>query len=226
MLFLLASVSAFLFFESENNIKIKESKRFLGYYKLDRFNCNECNDCKLLLEDNFQYYIIKDHEKAGSGKWDLAFDREEAGYYLSFDNNSKEIIDETKREVQSLDKSDCCIINCNENVRESFEGIVVDIGNDANYFGQKAVFISERGGDTIKYYPKYYSHPWFQDQLNIGDFFSKEKQSMNFKIVHKNIVHRNEDTIFLSYKIPICEDICDLSKIMRTTNDSAKTEGK
>ena len=84
-----------------------------------------------------------------------------------------------------------------------------------NHFGQKTIFIQINNGDTLKYYPKYFGHPWIEDKLQVGDYFSKRKQTMNFTVIHKK-----GDTTFLNYKIPNCENACNTDKMLSDFKDS------
>ena len=99
-------IVAFCFFNSGNDSKRKESKKYLGYYKLDRLNGENCENCKLnLLEDN-HYDIIVNNQIKGRGKWDLDFDGESAGYYLVLENGPHNMIFDTPREIGYINTKD------------------------------------------------------------------------------------------------------------------------
>ncbi len=213
LFFLLTTANAIYFFVSAHDTKIEVSKKYLGFYKLNRLDCKECENCIVDLHPDFKYVIIKDGKIIGNGKWDLEINPE-TGFYMELDNKSGMHYD-TPREIETIDRIDCCLTGCNENLQEEFSGKIVDIALQGNHFGQKAIFIQSNNGDTIKYYPKYFRHPWIEDKLQVGDYFSKRKQTMNFTVIHKN-----GDTTFLNYRAPNCEDACNIDKMLSDFKDS------
>ena len=212
--FLLTTANAIYFFISANERKIEVSKRYLGFYKLNRLDCKECENCKVDLHSDFKYDIIKDEKIIGNGKWDLEINPE-TGFYMELDNKTGYMIYDTPREIETIDRIDCCLTGCNENIQDEFNGKIVDIEIKGNHFGQKTIFIQIANGDTIQYYPKYLGHPRIEDKLQVGDNFSKAKQTMNFRVVNKK-----GDTTFLNYKTPICEDACNTDKMLSDFKDS------
>lgn len=214
LFFLLTTANAIHFFVSAYNSKIEASKTFIGFYKLNRLDCEECENCKVDLQSDFKYNIIKDGKIVGNGEWDLEVSPE-TGFYMQLDNKTGHMIYNTPREIETIDRIDCCITGCNENLQEEFSGKIVDIKLDGNHFGQKAIFVEINSGDTIKYYPKYFGHPWIENKLQVGDYFSKRKQTMNFTVIHEK-----GDTTFLNYKTPNCENACDTDKILSDFEDS------
>lgn len=208
LFFLLTSANAIYFLVSAHERKIEVSKKYLGSYKLKRLDCKECENCKIILHPNYTYDIIKNEKVIGEGQWDLEINSE-TGYFLKLDNGPNYMMYDTSREVESIDRKNCCVAGCNENLQEEFSGKIVDIKVDGYHFNQKTIFIQISNGDIIKYYPKYFAHPWIEDKLQIGEYFSKRKQSMNF-----TIVHIKGDTTHLNYKTPNCETACDTDKLL------------
>jgi hypothetical protein len=214
LFFLLTTANAIYFFVSAHDRKIEVSKKYLGFYKLNRLDCKECENCKIDLHSDFKYDIIKDGKIIGNGKWNLEINAE-TGFYMELDDKPGYMLYDTPREIETIDRIDCCLTGCNENVQEEFSGKIVDIELVGNHFGQKTIFIQSNNGDTIKYYPKYFGHPWIEDKLQVGDYFSKAKQTMNFTVIHKK-----GDTTFLNYKTPNCANACDTDKMLSDFKDS------
>jgi len=214
LFFLLTTANAIRFFVSSHDRKIEVSKKYLGLYKLNRLDCNECDNCKIDLHSDFKYDIIKDGKIIGNGKWDLEINPE-TGFYMELDNKPGYMIYETPREIETIDRIDCCLKGCNENMQDGFSGKIVDIELNGNHFGQKTIFIQIANGDTIQYYPKYLAHPWIENKLQVGDNFSKVKQTMNFTVINKK-----GDSTFLNYKTLNCEDACNTDKMLSNFKDS------
>lgn len=220
LFFLLTTANAIYFFVNAHETKIEVSKKYLGFYKFNRLDCKECKNCKINLLSDFKYDIIKDEKIIGNGKWDIKINPE-TGFYMELDIKPSFMIFETPREIQTIDRIDCCIMGCNENITEEFNGKIVGVELIGNHFGQKTIFIQINNGDTITYYPKYFAHPWIEDKLQVGDHFSKTKQTMNFTIIHKK-----GDTTFLNYKTPNCNDICNTDKMLSDFADSLQKAKK
>lgn len=214
LFFLLTTANAIHIFISNHDRKIEVSKKYLGIYKLDRLDCEECMNCKIDLHPDFKYDIIQNKKNIGNGQWDLEINAE-TGFYLKLDNGPGYMIYDTPREIQSIDRKDCCFTGCNDNLDEEFNGKIVNIELDGNHFGQKTIFIKTNNGDTLKYYPKYFRHPWIEDKLQVGDYFSKRKKAMSFTVIHKK-----GDTTFLNYETPKCEDECNTDKMLNDFKDS------
>jgi len=65
LFFLLTTANAIYFFVSAHDTKIEVSKKYLGFYKLNRLDCKECENCKVDLHPDFKYDIIKDGKIIG-----------------------------------------------------------------------------------------------------------------------------------------------------------------
>ena len=108
LMFLVPALIALLFlvynfYKSAGERKKQESVRYLGYYKLDRLNGENCDSCKLNLVKDQHYDIIVNNQIVGTGKWDLGFDGESAGFYLMLENGPTNMIFDTPREIQYID---------------------------------------------------------------------------------------------------------------------------
>ena len=195
--FVLTSGYAIHYFILDHEYKIECTKKYLGFYKLDRLDCEDCKDCKVDLLPDYKYEILQNNKVVGKGEWDLDYDPE-SGYFLKIENGPGGIIHETPREIEYIDRKNCNDEGCKENLREEFTGKIVDIKLDGYHWDQKTIFIRVSSGDTFKYYPKYFPHPWLEKKVQIGDYLSKRKNTMNFTVVHK------KDTTFLNYEMPDC----------------------
>lgn len=204
LLFLLTTVNAIYFSVSSGDRKEAASKKYLGFYKLNRLDCEDCKSCRINVRSNYTYDIMQNEKVVGEGKWDLEINAE-TGYFLTLENGPGYMIDESVREIEMISRENCCLAGCDKNIQEEFRGKIVDKKPGRDSFGQNILLIKLGNGDTISYYPKYFKHPWIEDKVQIGDYFSKQKGAMSFKIVHAK-----GDTIFLNYPTPDCEAICPI----------------
>jgi hypothetical protein len=105
LFFLFTTVNAIHFFVSGNDKKIEISKKYLGFYKLNRLDNKKCENCKVDLHSDFKYNIIKDDKIIGNGKWDLEIDAE-TGFYMKLDNKPGYMIYDTPREIETINRVD------------------------------------------------------------------------------------------------------------------------
>ena len=195
--------------------KEEASKKYLGIYKLEILDCKPCDNCEINLLPNYTYIILKNKKNVGKGKWDIGTAFDIPGDFLELENGPKNVIFNTSRQIEYITKLDCCVLGCEENIATEFNGKIVKIDSTNSYYGQGTISIETKSGDTIKYYPKYFAHPWIKDRIEIGDNIFKAKNTMSF-----TIIKTKGDTILLNYQLPNCEKACDILKLTRDLKDS------
>lgn len=195
--------------------KKEASKKYLGMYKLETLDCKQCDSCEINLLSDYTYNIVKDGRFVRKGKWDIGTAFDIPGDFLELENGPTNVIFNTPRQIEYITTLDCCVLGCEENIAAEFNGKIVKIDSNQSYYGQGTIFIKTKSGDTIKYYPKYFAHPWIKDTIKIGDYISKVKNTMSFTIMKSK-----GDTIVLNYKLPNCEEACDILKLAKDLKDS------
>ena len=106
LLFIASSGYATYYFMSIQKYKTETKEKYLGFYKLDKLDCEECVDCKVELHPDYSYNIYKDNKVVGKGKWELVWDPE-SGYFLRIDNGSGAMSFETPKEIEYISRKDC-----------------------------------------------------------------------------------------------------------------------
>ncbi len=191
------------------------SKKYLGIYKLEKLDCIECDNCEINLLSDYTYDILKDGRLVRKGKWDIGIAIDLPGDFLELENGPTYVIFNEPRQIEHITKLDCCFLGCEENIAAEFNGKIVKIDSAKSYYGQGSILIESKSGDTIKYYPKYFAHPWIMDTIKTGDYISKAKNTMNFTIIKSK-----GDTLILNYKLPNSEVACDILKLTKDLKDS------
>lgn len=82
------------------------SKKFLGYYLLERLDGQKCDNCKVRLNDGYSYDIIVNGKVVGQGKWHLETAIDIPGYFLQIDNGpTGVVIWETDRTIDYINRT-------------------------------------------------------------------------------------------------------------------------
>lgn len=178
-------------------------------------DCKQCDNCELNLHPDFTYDILKSDKIVGKGKWDIGTAIDIPGDFLELENGSTNVIFNTPRQIEYITTLDCCVLGCQENIAAQFNGKIVEIDSNDSHYGQGTIFIKTKSGDTIKYYPKYFAHPWIKNTIKVGDYIVKTRNTMSFTIIKSK-----GDTILLNYKLPDCEKSCDIMAVVTDLKDS------
>jgi len=82
----------------------KEAKKFLGDYKLERLDGQDCRHCSVRLTKNYKYEILRNGSVVGQGKWWLETAFDIPGPYLRIENGPKSVIWEDERTISYIDR--------------------------------------------------------------------------------------------------------------------------
>ncbi len=104
ILFIITLLASLYFFKTGYDANKEASKKFLGYYRLEKLDGKDCEDCKVNLNSNNHYDIIVNDKTIGEGKWEVTLDGEGGGYYLILENGPKYMLFETDRNIAYIDR--------------------------------------------------------------------------------------------------------------------------
>ncbi len=104
---LLLTVTIGLFFflvgAKERN---KLSNKFVGFYKLNKLNCEECINCRIELHEDYRYEIIQNSKIVGDGEWSIEMNPE-TGYFLKIENGPSYINHEPDGQIENISTTVC-----------------------------------------------------------------------------------------------------------------------
>jgi len=103
---LFTTITAFFFFVSLDKEKDKLSKKYAGSYKLGKLNCEECNNCRIELHEDYRYDIIQNRKIVGNGEWSVEVNPE-TGYFLKIENGPIYINHEPEGEIEYIGTKAC-----------------------------------------------------------------------------------------------------------------------
>lgn len=81
----LTSFGIYMYCEMKRN-EYEASKKFLGYYKLDRLDSQKCDSCKVRLKEGYTYDIIVKDKIVGHGKWQIGTAVDIPGLFIKIEN--------------------------------------------------------------------------------------------------------------------------------------------
>jgi hypothetical protein len=84
----------------------KASRKFLGYYKLERLDREKCNDCKIRLNADYVYDIFVNNKIVGQGKWKIETAVDIPGHFLKIENGPLYVVWEHDRYIESIDRTE------------------------------------------------------------------------------------------------------------------------
>lgn len=105
ILFLLLTSLAIYVYYKNNNAEYEASKTFLGDYKLNKLDRNNCDSCIVRLYKSYTYDIIKNGNKLGEGKWHIETASDIPGYFLKVENGPNWVVWEHDRLIEYIDRT-------------------------------------------------------------------------------------------------------------------------
>lgn len=103
---LFTTITAFFFFVSMDKEKDKLSKKYAGYYKLVKLNCEECINWRIELHEDYRYEIIQNSKIVGDGEWSIEMNPE-TGYFLKIENGPSYINHEPEGQIENVSTKVC-----------------------------------------------------------------------------------------------------------------------
>ncbi|QHS63469.1 hypothetical protein [Chitinophaga agri] len=92
LFFIFLLITAVLFIKTGIKQQDKDLQALLGYYTLTSLDGQDCPNCLVRLNDNYEYDILKDDQVIGHGKWWMESAVDLPGKYLKIENGPAGVI--------------------------------------------------------------------------------------------------------------------------------------
>ena len=100
----MSSISIYVYHRNKQE-EYEASKKFLGDYKLEKLDRQECENCKVRLKDGYGYDIIVNDKIVGQGKWHIETAVDIPGPFLKIDYGPGYVVWEQDRLIEYIDRT-------------------------------------------------------------------------------------------------------------------------